>query len=903
MTTGTLTKCRFFLKAVTLILLTIVLLFSKLSLSGNPNSFPAQITVQGIGSYRSEVIEDTRSGIFLTDIRGLLEFLRIEHTISFTGDTIRGYTTDQKKIFQIDAKRSQIISDGIRIPVQRAQIIKVDSMVFLATDLYKELFGLYLSVNRLTRTTEIKSYSDNIIFRKLTDKEIKHSLPFLGPSGNVDSVITREYHFFRPGTIDWAIRSMQSVRKPISVEADLGLGIEFLGGEATALLNYSKTDGFREESQQYHWRWVNNHIRFINQIWAGKINTGSLTEISNSTHGFMISNEGTRFEPLEGTYRITDYTQPGWTVKLFVNNVFVASAISDAAGFYFFDVPKVYGSSSVKLRFFGPYGEERHREKSMAAPFTLVKPGKVEYQLSGGVSDFNSLAGFGRGLVQLGLFPFMTLGGGFEYLYDPETSHQVPLVQGTFHPVSGLFFSANYDHDVRTRGQLLYQIPHSMAFEVQYTGFESGQKLIPVKIREELSFSVSSPVTLFGKTGFTAGSFRWANTPSGEKNLAELIYSTTSGKFSPHLAGHVSWEEGTEPALSALVASGIKLGSSTQLRPSVYFDITNREVLHLRAGLEHRILRSGYLSLYAGRDVKLNKNILQFELSYDIPFARAGFSARMYDQITEVAQSISGSFMTGSGKAIAGSDMMAGKAGLMIIPFIDLNHNGIFDESEPVTNELSLRINNGHIKKKPDDAAIYITGLESHSIYFIEFEASGSETQILRPGIADLTVETDPNQFKRIYIPLILEEPIIRTDSVSTGTGDKLPIFMPLSEESLKTDSLLMEIELDIEPDLIEPVLIEIDITKPEIRKKVSEMYFLQTGAYAREKPANEQAVFIREASGYTTRIIFRDKLYKICAGPFATLKETLEAQKILSGKKIDSFVIHPGTVSEGDMD
>lgn len=891
------------MKSVTFTFLCIVLLFGNLSLSGNPVGIPVKIHVQGIGSYMAEVVEDSRTGTFLIEPGGLLNFLRIEHTVSITGDTIRGVFTDKKKTFLIDAKRSQILSEGTRIPVQRTKIIKKDSLIFMATDLYKELFGLHLSVNRLTQTTEMKSYSDNLIFKQLAEKEIKQSLHYIGKASLSDSVIKRAYHLFRPGAIDWTLRSVQTVRKPVTVEADLGAGIEFLGGEATALLNYSNLNGFREENQHYHWRWVNNDIRFISQIWAGKVNTGSLMEISRPTHGFLISNAGTRFEQIPGTYRITGYTQPGWTVRLFLNNVLVASAVADAAGFYYFDVPKVYGSSVVKLRFFGPYGEERLREKSSAAPFTMVKPGKLEYQLAGGVSDFNSLAGFGRGLVQLGLFPFLTFGGGFEYIFDPETSHQVPLVQGTFHPARGLFFSANYDHEVRTRGQLLYQLPKSQAIEVQYTGFESGQKVIPAEIREELTFSVSSPVSLFGKTGFTAGSYRWTNTPSGDKNLAELTYSTTGRKFSPHLAAHVSWEENKDPLLSAFVAAGIKLGSSTLLRPALFVDITNREALHLRAELEHRILKSGYLSLFAGRDVKLNKNILQFELRYDIPFARAGFSARTYDQVPEVSQSLGGSFITGSGKTIAGSGMMAGKSGLIIIPFIDLNQNGIFDESEPLSDELNIRINNGLIQKKPDDAAIYISGLESHSICYIELEASASEKGSLRPVINHLTVETDPNQLKRIYIAMIREGQFIPEVPFTELSKSKLKIIVPVTEVSLDTDSLLAKLEEGINLVPQEPVIREIEIIKPQNREKLSDMYFLQTGAYFREEPALEQALYVREESEINTRLIFRDNLYKVYAGPFGTLKEALDAQKRLKAKTIDSFIIRPGSVSEADSE
>jgi hypothetical protein len=64
-----------------------------------------------------------------------------------------------------------------------------------------------------------------------------------------------------------------------------------------------------------------------------------------------------------GEYPISDYTEPGWTVELYVNNVIVDYQTADASGFYSFDVPLVYGTSEVMLKFYGPYGEERVEEQ------------------------------------------------------------------------------------------------------------------------------------------------------------------------------------------------------------------------------------------------------------------------------------------------------------------------------------------------------------------------------------------------------------------------------------------------------------------------------------------------------------------------------------------------------------
>ena len=52
-----------------------------------------------------------------------------------------------------------------------------------------------------------------------------------------------------------------------------------------------------------------------------------------------------------------------------------------------FQVPLVYGNSAVKLRFYGPYGEQRFREQNINIPFNFVPLHQLEYTASAGMVE------------------------------------------------------------------------------------------------------------------------------------------------------------------------------------------------------------------------------------------------------------------------------------------------------------------------------------------------------------------------------------------------------------------------------------------------------------------------------------------------------------------------------------
>ncbi len=168
------------------------------------------------------------------------------------------------------------------------------------------------------------------------------------------------------------------------------------------------------------WRYVNNDFKPLRQVLIGKIPANAFSSLYNSVVGVQITNTPTTYRRSFGSYRLSDKTEPGWIVELYVNNVLVDYVKADASGFFTFEVPLVYGNSIVQLKFYGPWGEERIREQNINIPFTFLPVKTLEYTASAGFIEDPLASRFSRASFNYGVTRRLTIGGGFEYLSSIE---------------------------------------------------------------------------------------------------------------------------------------------------------------------------------------------------------------------------------------------------------------------------------------------------------------------------------------------------------------------------------------------------------------------------------------------------------------------------------------------------
>jgi hypothetical protein len=710
--------------------------------------------IQGVGAYEFNAIYmDDRVYVPTSDLFGLL---KINHNVSAAYDSISGFFLNEQNRYLINARDYSIKVGSSVFQFDKAAMLITPTGMYLRNDVFGKAFGLNLNFNFRSLSLELKTSLELPVIKELRLEQMRKNVNRLRGEVAVDTTIRRNYHLFRGGMADWSVIASQNSGGRSDTRASLALGAEFLGGETNILLNYSSQIGFDERQQQYRWRWANNDAKIVRQVTAGKIQPRSIASIYAPVIGVTATNTPTTFRKSFGSYTLTDYTEPGWTVELYINNVIVDFTTADASGFFSFEVPLVYGASQIVLKFYGPWGEERIREQTINVPYNFLPKGTVEYQVSSGVVRDTSNAIYSRAEAGVGVHRNFTVGGGVEYLSSIKTGEAIPFLNTSLRFLRNFLFTGEYAHGVKTRGLLNYRLPSNLVFEVDYTRYVPGQKAISFNYLEERKASLSVPVKLGSIRSFARMSYKQNVLQEITYSTAEVLLSSYIYGVSANVSGFASWiSEGT-PYIYSNVALGFKLGRSTNFRPQAQIDITNSKLISLKAELERNFFQKAYLSLVYEENIRSDYRSVEVAFRYDLPFAQAGASARLADGRLLTTENARGSFAFGSGNGYVHVDNRStvGRAGMVVIPFLDVNHNGFMDKTEPFAAGLNLRIGGGRILQQKSDSIIRIIELEPFASYLLELDDNSFENIAWQLDDKLYSIYIDPNQFKQVYVPV-----------------------------------------------------------------------------------------------------------------------------------------------------
>jgi hypothetical protein len=731
--------------------------------------------VQGIGAFEINAYYSYDNNRLYLPVIDLFEFLKINYDATDHFERISGFLIDESRHYIIDHSNLSITIDNRTISLQSDEILRTDEGLFLYTGIFGPAFGLHCTFNFRSLSVELKTDLELPAIREMRLQQMRRNIERLRGVVEVDTTIGRQYHLFRFGMLDWALSSTQISNNVNDTRTSLGIGTELLGGETNVFLNHSTREGFNLRNQQYQWRWANNQTKIVKQVRAGKIGTGSISTIYDPFMGINITNTPTTYRRSFGEYTISEFTEPGWTVELYVNNVIVDYQTADASGFYSFDVPLVYGTSQVMLKFYGPYGEERIKEQFINIPHRFLPKGELEYNITGGMVRDSAESIYSRAAASYGVNRFLSLGGGYEYLSSISTGSGMPFISFSASPLRNLMISGEYVHRVRSKALLSFRLPSNMMFEFDYSNYTEGQQAIRFNFLEERKVTLAIPINLLFIRGFTRMSFKQNVYELLTYNTADMTFSTYFGPVNANLSGYASWVDQNAPFIYGNLALGVKLGKGFTLRPQMQFDATNKEIISIKTELEKRIMRSGYFSMGYEENMRSAYRSIDFSFRWDLRFAQTNLAARFSEDVITTTQGARGSLAFGSGNNFVHTDNRSaiGRGGITITPFVDINHNGIRDENEPIASGLQVRVNGGRMLSQVQDSLIRVIELEPYASYLVELDENSLDNIAWRLKDKSLSVYIDPNQFKKIDIPVLPMGEITGMVSIKDERGSR----------------------------------------------------------------------------------------------------------------------------------
>lgn len=720
------------------------------------DEIPIFLDIPRVGGTEMSVV--IRGNDLYLPVTDLFDFLKIRNVPASDLESVTGFFINQETTFSISRSENMIRFQDKTFSLQPGDLIKTESNLYLNSTFFGKIFGLECSFNFRNLSVTINSKLDLPIIREMRQEEMRKNLSRLKGEVKADTTIGRTYPMFKFGMADWAIDANEEINGQNEARLNLALGAMVAGGEANATLYYNSLNPFDEKQQYYMWRHVNNDFAPLKQVMIGKIPTNAISSLFNPVIGVQLTNTPTTFRRSFGSYALSDRTEPGWIVELYVNNVLVDYVKADASGFFTFQVPLVYGNSQVQLKFFGPWGEERVRQQNINIPFNFLPENTFEYNVGAGFVEDSVWSRFSKASINYGVTRKLTVGGGVEYLSSIKTGPAMPYINGSLSLFNNLLLSGEYAYGVRSKGTLSYRMPSNLQVDLTYTKYKKGQEAIIYNYLEERRAVISMPLVIKKFSTYQRLTFYQIILPASKYTTGEWLFSGSLLGVSTNLTTYAVFIGATKPSIYSNLSLAARLPAGFIVMPQIQYGYSQSKLLSMKISLEKRFLDHAYLNMSYESNFANNLRMAELGLRYDFSFAQTGLSVRQANNKTSFVQYARGSLLNDSHTKYLGTDNRpnVGKGGISIIAYIDLNANGKRDKGEPKAYGLNLHANGGRIEKSERDSTIRILGLEPYTSCLVDLDQNSFENISWRLPFQTMSVAVDPNIIKDIEIPVMV---------------------------------------------------------------------------------------------------------------------------------------------------
>jgi hypothetical protein len=558
-----------------------------------------------------------REQLFLP-IREFFDFLKIKNTVSPDFDLVEGFFIYEKEHYYIDKTNNRILYKDKPFKLDPGDLIRTETNLYLRSDLFGKIFGLECFFDFRSLSVTLRTKIELPAIREMQQELMRANIRRLQGEKKADTTIARSFPLFNLGMADWAVQSSQESGGITQTRLNLGIGAIVAGGELNMSLNYFSGEPLKMRNQSYQWRFVNNEFGPLKQVTAGKLYPQSVSSLFAPVTGIQFTNTPSTYRKSFGTFTLSNTTEPGWTAELYVNNVLINYTKADASGFYTFEVPMVYGNSLIKLRFYGPWGEEQMSEKYITVPFNFIPLHELEYNVSAGVVEDKDKGVFTRVNLNYGLAHRLTVGGGMEFLSTVTSGKSMPYVHASLVLGSHLLVSGEYTYGVRSKLSLNYRLPSNLQFDVGYTRYSRGQTAIRVNHVEEKKIVVSMPIkgrkfNAFSRLSITQFRFLFNDIPAAGKTskytAVEYLFSSTFSGITSNLTTYAVFNHRPNPLVYSNLSMTFRLPGNLRLTQQSQYEYTLQKFSMLKIEMEKNLFTRGFLNL------SYQKNLLSKEQS------------------------------------------------------------------------------------------------------------------------------------------------------------------------------------------------------------------------------------------------------------------------------------------------
>jgi hypothetical protein len=751
----------------------VVLLFLATPCTSKAGEQPDEITIylsfKKLGTYMPALLAGEKLYLPVSDV---FQFLKIKTKSSASLDTLHVFFPDDKTEYQIDYLQKQINCKGKSLSLSDDELIRTPTGLFLRTDLFRSVFELECRFDFRNLAIMLSTKLELPIMRQLQQDLLHSNLLKLKKEVLPDSIIKRKFGFFRLGMADWSVVNSSSTGAQANTRLSLRMGAMIAAGEATASLNYDDKLPLSAQQQFYQWRWVNNRIDALRQVTIGNIAPQTAISLFAPVTGIQLTNAPTLRKQSFGTYTISDQTEPGTTIELYINNLLIDYGKADASGFYTFNVPLFYGNNNITLKFYSPSGEERSTGKELPIPFQLLPKNTFEYTLSAGIVNDKINSRYAKAVFQYGLGQRATITGGMEHLSSISKINYIPFLTTTVRVTANTILSTEYLHSVRSKTALSFYLPSNFQLEAGFTKYVKGQKAILTSYLEERKLALSIPwrnnnFLLFSRLAVRQVVSLPINSDSLFKKLdseipkqkttaTELTLAAVIARLNASVAAYGTIRKLAQPYVYSNLSLAYRLNKGFLLQSFAQFNYSQQKWISVKEQAAKQLSGKGAVTLSWERNFSSKSTTLTLGIHYDFPAAKTATSLVRNGHVTTLVTTASGSLVYASPNQLLllSNRSQVGRGGIILQSFLDLNCNGVKDKDEPRISGLKFRCNGGRILPDERHSSVQIVDLEPYRDYMIELDDNSFGNIAWQIKKKRLSVEIEPNSMKQIEVPI-----------------------------------------------------------------------------------------------------------------------------------------------------
>jgi hypothetical protein len=745
-----------------------------------------------VGRYSSRTVPAYRaSGDALLPVLQLAELAELR-VASLPDGAIEVTVRQGRQPVVLDPARWEIRAPDVTLELTPAdRLVKTDDQ-YLSTRVLSRLLRVSFAVNWSELTVGVLD-ADSLPIGRRVARERAHALfRRAGREGGPDLALETERTRWDGMVLDYSVLApTQDLMGSGAWSA--GLGANLFGGSLQSRLASAGPPRDGDVRVDASWTGVWRKSRYLTQLRLGDgLATGPRPR---TVRGLTLSNAPFLRSSLFGDIGFEGALGPGWEIEAYRGGRLIALDSADATGRFSFDLPIEYGENPMDFVAYGPFGEVRRFNRNYRVSGDIIPDRKVEYGLTVGACRSEACDASANLDLRYGISSRWTVRGGVDRFWRdslPGLSHPYLGLGGSIGNAWGVEVEAVASAVVR--GALRYEPSQDLRVTTELHDFATGVAaplLTPVGRRTQWTTELLARPLRGRDDIYLEGSVDRIDAVNGETTSGRLGLSFYASRF--RLAPAVRHVRFASPTGLATNESFASLNTFSLPFPElgpVLGRVTTRTVLEVGNGGGVG-LAGGYLARELSQHMQVEAGAtwtrglgtsLSLFVSTLLPSLRATTSMTAPPAGSPmVSQYVQGSVLYEPGRrqvAFASGPSLE-RAGISGRVFLDANGDGRWQQDERTIS--GVRVRAGFVTALSDSSGRYrIWDLPAFEPVLVAVDSSTLVSPLWTPAYNSVSVETGPNRFRGVDIPIVpagvIEGRVVRqtVDSIVAVPGLRL---------------------------------------------------------------------------------------------------------------------------------